>query len=33
MKEALPGRIFSCNEEVIGAVKSWLKTQPKNAFF
>jgi hypothetical protein len=32
MKEALSGR-FSSDEEVIGAVKNWLKTQPKNFLF
>jgi len=31
MKEALRGR-FSSDEEVIGAVQNWLKTQPKNFF-
>jgi histone-lysine N-methyltransferase SETMAR len=29
MKEALSGRRFSSDEEVIGAVQNWLKTQPK----
>jgi hypothetical protein len=29
MKEALR---FSSDEEVIGAVQNWLKTQPKNFF-
>jgi hypothetical protein len=29
MKEALRGRGFSSDEEVIGAVQNWLKTQPK----
>jgi hypothetical protein len=29
MKEALRGRRFSSDEEVIGAVQNWLKTQPK----
>jgi hypothetical protein len=33
MKEALRGRRFSSDEEVIGAVQNWLKTQPKNFFF
>jgi hypothetical protein len=28
-KEALRGRRFSSDEEVIGAVQNWLKTQPK----
>jgi hypothetical protein len=32
MKEALRGRRFSSNEEVIGAVQNWLKTQPKIFF-
>jgi hypothetical protein len=32
MKEALRGRRFSSDEEVIGAVQNWLKTQPKNFF-
>jgi hypothetical protein len=32
VKEALRGRIFSSNEEVIGAVQNWLKTQLKNFF-
>jgi hypothetical protein len=32
MKEALRGRSFSSDEEVIGAVQNWLKTQPKNFF-
>jgi hypothetical protein len=32
MKEALKGR-FSSDEEVIGAVENWLKTQPKTFFF
>jgi hypothetical protein len=30
MKEALRGRRFSSDEEVIGAVQNWLKSQPKN---
>jgi hypothetical protein len=29
-KEALRGRRFSSDEEVIGAVQNWLKTQPKH---
>jgi hypothetical protein len=29
MKEALRGR-FSSDDEVIGAVQNWLKTQSKN---
>jgi hypothetical protein len=33
MKEALKGRRFSSNEEVIGTVQNWLKTQPKKLFF
>jgi hypothetical protein len=33
MKSALRGRRFSSDEEVIGAVQNWLKTQPKNFFF
>jgi hypothetical protein len=33
MKEALRGRKFSSDEEVIGAVQSWLKTKPKKTFF
>jgi hypothetical protein len=32
VEEALRGRRFSSNEEVIDAVKNWLKTQPKNFF-
>jgi hypothetical protein len=32
MKEALRGRRFSSNKEVIGAMQNWLKTQP-NTFF
>jgi hypothetical protein len=32
MKEALTERRFSTDEEVIGAVKNWLKKQPKNFF-
>jgi hypothetical protein len=30
MKEAVRGRRFSSDEEVIGAVQNWLKTQPEN---
>jgi hypothetical protein len=33
MKEAVRGRRFSSDEEVIGAVQNWLKTQPENVFF
>jgi hypothetical protein len=33
MKEALTGRRFSSDEEVIGAVQNWLKTQPIKTFF
>jgi hypothetical protein len=33
MKEALRGRKFSCDEEVIGTVQNWLKTQPKKKTF
>jgi hypothetical protein len=36
MKEILRGRRFSSDEEVIGAVQNWLKTQPsppKKTFF
>jgi hypothetical protein len=33
MKEALRGRRFSSDEEVIGAVQNWLKTQPRNFFY
>jgi hypothetical protein len=29
LKETLRGRRFSSDEEVIGAVQDWLKTQPK----
>jgi hypothetical protein len=32
MKEALRGRRFSSDEEVIGSVQNWLKTQSKNVF-
>jgi hypothetical protein len=31
-KEALRGRRFSSDEEVIGAVQNWLKMQPKTFF-
>jgi hypothetical protein len=33
MKVALRRRRFSSDEEVIGAVQNWSKTQPKNFFF
>jgi hypothetical protein len=33
MKETLRGRRFSSDEEVIGGVQNWLKTQPKSFFF
>jgi hypothetical protein len=33
MKEAIRGRRFSSDEEGIGMVQNWLKTQPKNFFF
>jgi hypothetical protein len=33
IKEALRERTFSSDEEVIGAVQNWLKTQQKNFFF
>jgi hypothetical protein len=33
MKEALRGRRFSSDEEVIGAVQNWLETIPKNFFY
>jgi hypothetical protein len=33
MKEALRGRLFSFDGEVIGAVQNWLKTQTKNFSF
>jgi hypothetical protein len=33
MKEALRGRRFSSNEEVIGAVQNLLKTQPEKLLF
>jgi hypothetical protein len=29
MKDALRGRRFSSDEEFIGAVQIWLKTQPR----
>jgi hypothetical protein len=32
MKEALRGRRFSSDEEVIGAAPNWLKTQPKSFY-
>jgi hypothetical protein len=32
VKEALRRR-FSSDEQVIGAVQNWLKTQPKKIFF
>jgi hypothetical protein len=32
MKEALRGRRFSSNEEVIGAVQNWSKNATKNFF-
>jgi histone-lysine N-methyltransferase SETMAR len=32
MKEALRKRRFSSDEEVIGAVQNWIKTQPKKLF-
>jgi hypothetical protein len=32
MKEALRERRFSSEEEVIGVVQNWVKTQPKNLF-
>ena len=32
LKEALRGRRFATDEEVIDAVKKWLKMQPKNFF-
>jgi hypothetical protein len=32
MKEALRRRIFSSDNEVIGAVQNWLKTRPRNLF-
>jgi hypothetical protein len=32
MKEALRGKRFSSDEEVIDAVQNWLKTQPRNFF-
>jgi hypothetical protein len=33
MKDALRGRRFSSDEEVIREVQNWLKTQPKKLFF
>jgi hypothetical protein len=33
MKEALRGRRFSSDQEAIGAMQYWLKTQPKVFFF
>jgi hypothetical protein len=32
LQEALRGRIFSSDEEVIGIVQNWLKTHPKILF-
>jgi hypothetical protein len=32
MKGDIRGRRFSSDEEVIGAVQNWLKTQPENFF-
>jgi hypothetical protein len=32
MKEALIGRRFSSEKEVIGTVQNWLRTQPNNFF-
>jgi hypothetical protein len=32
MKETLRGRRFSSDEEVIGTVQNWLKTQLKKLF-
>jgi hypothetical protein len=32
LEEALKGRRFSSDVEVVGAVQNWLKTQPKNFF-
>jgi hypothetical protein len=32
MKKSLRGRSFSSDEDVIGAVQNWLKTQPKTFF-
>jgi hypothetical protein len=32
MKEALRGRRFSSNEEVIGAVQNWLRKKEKKLF-
>jgi len=33
MKESVRGRRFSSDEEIIGAVQNWFKTQPKKLFF
>jgi hypothetical protein len=33
MKETLRGGRFSSDEDVIDAVRNWLKMQPKNFFF
>jgi hypothetical protein len=33
MKESVRGRRFSPDEEVIGGVENWLKTQQKHLFF
>jgi hypothetical protein len=33
MENALRGRRFSSDKEVIGAVQNWLKTRPKTSFF
>jgi hypothetical protein len=33
MKGDLRGRTLSSDDEFIGAVQNWLKTQPKNFFF
>jgi hypothetical protein len=32
MKEALRGRRFSSDEEIIGTVQNWLETRPKTFF-
>jgi hypothetical protein len=32
MKEALKGRRFSSDEDVIGTVQNWLETEPNNFF-
>jgi hypothetical protein len=32
VEEALRGRRFSSDEEAIGVVQNWLKTQPTNFF-